>query len=140
MKLHPLKSISELPLPLAIGRIPAGFPSPAEQYTQDSLDLNELVVRHPSATFYAWAEGSSMELAGIYDGDLLVIDRSLEPVNGDVVIAAVAGEFTCKRLNLAARVLEAESSTFYPVIPCTDETCIEGVVVHSVRMHRCMRS
>ena len=81
-----------------------------------------------------------MELAGIYDGDLLVIDRSLEPVNGDVVIAAVAGEFTCKRLNLSARVLEAESSTFYPVIPCTDETCIEGVVVHSVRMHRCMRS
>ena len=81
MKLHPLKSISELPLPLAIGRIPAGFPSPAEQYTQDSLDLNELVVRHPSATFYAWAEGSSMELAGIYDGDLLVIDRSLEPVS-----------------------------------------------------------
>lgn len=140
MKLQPLSSLVEQRLPLAIGAIPAGFPSPAEQYIQDSLDLNELVVRHPSATFYAWAEGSSMELAGIFDGDLLVIDRSLEPVNGDVVIAAVAGEFTCKRLNLKARLLEADSVHSYPVIPCTDETCIEGVVVHSVRMHRCIRA
>lgn len=139
MKLHPLGNLVKRPIPLLAGRMPAGFPSPAAQYIQQSLDLNELVVRHPSATFYAWAEGLSMELAGIFDGDLLVIDRSLEPVDGDVVIAAVAGEFTCKRLNLVKRCLEACSSTFYSKIPCTDETCIEGVVVHSVRMHRCIR-
>lgn len=139
MKLLPLKTGSEIRLPLAVSRIPAGFPSPAEQYLHDRLDLNELVVRHPASTFYAWAEGRSMEGAGIYDGDLLVIDRSVEIAHGCIVIAAVDGELTCKRFNQKAGLLEAESEELYRPIKCTETTLFEGVVIHSVRMHTCLR-
>ena len=73
-----------------------GFPSPAEQYVESPLDLNELLVKKPAATFFVRAAGESMTGAGIYPGDILVVDRSLEPGNGSVVIAAVNNEFTVK--------------------------------------------
>jgi len=136
MELSPLAIGALRPLPVAPSRIPAGFPSPAEQYQHDTLDLNELVVRHPAATFYAWAEGDSMELAGIFAGDLLVIDKSEEPRHGDVVIAAINGELACKRLNLNAQQLESNSHVSYKPMPCTPDVGIEGVVISSVRMHR----
>ncbi len=78
------------------GSVVAGFPSPAEQYQEQPLDLNELLVRHPSATFFVKVSGESMIGAGIRDGDLLVVDRSPRPKSGDVIIAAVDGEFTVK--------------------------------------------
>ena len=74
----------------------AGFPSPAEQYLEPPLDLNELLVKRPAATFFVRVEGDSMINAGIRDKDLLVVDRSLTPANGDIIIAAVDGEFTVK--------------------------------------------
>ena len=74
----------------------AGFPSPAEQYLEPPLDLNELLVKRPAATFFVKVEGDSMINAGIRDKDLLVVDRSLTPANGDIIIAAVDGEFTVK--------------------------------------------
>ena len=78
------------------GSVVAGFPSPAEQYLEPPLDLNELLVKRPAATFFVKVVGDSMEGAGIREGDLLVVDRSLTPANGDVIIAAVDGEFTVK--------------------------------------------
>lgn len=85
-------------IPFMGGAVVAGFPSPAEQYVERSLDLNELLVANPSATYYVRAEGDSMEGAGIRSGDLLVVDRSLEATNGSIVIACVDGEFTVKTL------------------------------------------
>ena len=78
------------------GSVVAGFPSPAEQYLEPPLDLNELLVKRPAATYFVRVEGDSMIGAGIHDGDLLVVDRSLTPADGDVVIASVDGEFTVK--------------------------------------------
>lgn len=81
-----------------VGSVVAGFPSPAEQYIEPPLDLNEFMVKRPVATIYVKVEGDSMIGRGIYDGDMLVVDRSLTPANGDVVVAALDGEFTVKTL------------------------------------------
>lgn len=78
------------------GSVVAGFPSPAEQYLEPPLDLNELLVRRPAATYFVRVEGDSMTGAGIQPGDLLVVDRSLTPANGDVIIACVDGDYTVK--------------------------------------------
>ena len=82
------------------GSVVAGFPSPAEQYQEPPLDLNELLVRRPAATFFVRVQGDSMIGVGIHDGDLLVVDRSLRPASGDVIIACVDGDFTVKTLRL----------------------------------------
>ena len=82
------------------GSVVAGFPSPAEQYQEPPLDLNELLVKRPAATFFVRVEGDSMIGEGIHDGDLLVVDRSLRPASGDVIIACVDGDFTVKTLRL----------------------------------------
>ena len=82
--------------PQIAGSVVAGFPSPAEQYLEPALDLNELLVKCPAATYFVRVQGDSMIGRGIHDGDLLVVDRSLDPRDGDVVIAAVDGDFTVK--------------------------------------------
>ena len=78
--------------------IRAGFPNPAEDTSGVAMDLNELLVRHPVSTYYLRVEGDSMSGAGIASGDIVVVDKSLEAKSGDVVVAAVEGEFTLKRL------------------------------------------
>lgn len=85
------------------GSVVAGFPSPAEQYQETPLDLNELLVKRPAATFFVKVQGDSMIGEGIRDGDLLVVDRSLRPASGDVIIACVDGDFTVKTLRLGER-------------------------------------
>lgn len=85
------------------GSVVAGFPSPAEQYQETPLDLNELLVKRPAATFFVRVQGDSMIGEGIHDGDLLVVDRSLRPASGDVIIACVDGDFTVKTLRLGKR-------------------------------------
>ena len=89
-----------LPLPVAGSDVAAGFPSPAEDHEEMSLDLNKALIRHPAATFYARVKGSSMMDAGIEDGDLLIIDKALEPKDGDVAVCFIDGEFTVKRIRL----------------------------------------
>ena len=79
------------------GSVVAGFPSPAEQYMEPPLDLNELLVKRPAATYFVRVSGDSMTGAGINDGDILVVDRSLRPADGDIIIACVDGDFTVKR-------------------------------------------
>ncbi len=101
-------------LPLFISHISAGFPSPADDYKEIELDVNELVIRHPEATFYVRVSGDSMEHAAICDGDVLVVDRALEARHNDVIVALVNGEFTVKRLhaNGGALHLVPENPTY----------------------------
>lgn len=99
------------------GSVVAGFPSPAEQYLEPPLDLNELLVKRPAATYFVRVEGDSMVGKGIYDGDLLVVDRSLDPKDGDVVIANVDGEFTVKTLRKkGGRIGLQPANDKYPTI------------------------
>lgn len=105
--------------PLMSSTVVAGFPSPAEQYVERPLDLNELLVARPAATYFVRAAGDSMEGAGIRSGDLLVVDRSLEPEDGSVVIACVDGEFTVKTFRRGRRGggvrLEAANPAYPPI-------------------------
>lgn len=84
--------------PLFLSAVPAGFPSPADDYLDRDLDLNEYFIQHPAATFYVRVSGYSMQQAGIQDGDILVVDRSLEARDGNIVVAVLDGELTVKRL------------------------------------------
>ena len=98
----------------------AGFPSPAEQYQEPPLDLNELLVKRPAATFFVRVQGDSMIGAGIHDGDLLVVDRSLRPASGDVIIACVDGDFTVKTYRRDKNGTRLEpSNPDFPVIQIT---------------------
>lgn len=119
------------PLPLYACRVPAGFPSPADDHLDQALDLNELLIRHPAATFFLRVEGNSMSGAGIHDGDLLVVDRALAARDGKIVVAAVNGELTLKRLRRSAAglALHAEHPDYRP-LPITGDTelVIWGVV------------
>lgn len=102
--------------PLFMGKVAAGFPSPAEDYVEGSLDLNTYLIKHPSATFFVRVTGDSMIGAGIHPDDLLIVDRALEPVDRKVVIAVVDGNLTVKRFRLrGGRVfLEAENDAYPP--------------------------
>lgn len=93
-----------LELPLFLSPVACGFPSPAQDYTEQTIDLNQLCVAHPAATYFVRAAGDSMGDHGIRDGDLLVVDRSRKAVHGSVVVAAVDGEFTVKKLQLEPTV------------------------------------
>ena len=125
-----------LPLPLFIHSVPAGFPSPADDYLERSLDLNTYLVKHPAATYLARARGNSMEGCGIYNGDLLIVDRSLEPQHGQIIIAVLDGQLTCKILDKHNQRLISANKQYAPIaIGEFSELVIEGVVVHSIRHH-----
>jgi len=89
---------THLEVPLFTAGVSAGFPSPADDFVDRSLDLNEYLIKHPAATFFVRVEGNSMIGSGIHPGDILIVDKSLEPHDGSIVIAVVNGEFTVKRL------------------------------------------
>src|SRR6056297_599986 len=95
---RPLLSDEALTRPLYASRIPAGWPSPADDYVEDMLDLQKLLVQHPAATFYVRVKGDSMTGAAITDGDILVVDRSVDPTHGRIVVASLDNELTVKRL------------------------------------------
>ena len=125
------------PLALVLygARVPAGFPSPAEDHIEGRLDLNRHLIRHPAATFFVRASGDSMLGAGIHPGDLLVVDRSLEPTHGKVVIAVVDGELTVKRLDIRdGRVRLLAENDRYPPIACAEDADLRiwGVVTSVV--------
>lgn len=120
---RPLVFGRPLRLPLMVVRVAAGFPSPAEDYVEGQLDLNEHLIRHPAATFYVRASGDSMRGAGIHAGDLLIVDRAEPATSGRVVIASVDGELLVKRLiRQGGRiVLQAENESFAPMSFAEDE-------------------
>lgn len=129
-------STSNLSLPYADHGIQAGFPSPAQDYITEAIDLNLEVVRHPAATFYGRVNGDSMIDEGIEDGDLIVIDRAIEPGNGDLAVCCVEGEFTLKRLKIEPdRIwLIPANETFDPIM-ITDDSRFEiwGVVTYVIK-------
>ena len=129
---------SSQPLPFFSSAVRAGFPSPADDAIEKKLDLNELMIEHPAATFFVRVEGSSMEGAAIADGDILVVERSLAPTHGKIVIAVLNGELTVKRLKMEGEsvFLIAENPKF-PEIAITPETDFRvwGVVTYVV--HKC---
>ena len=120
-------------LPFFSSSVAAGFPSPADDYIEAGLDLNEYLVKHPSATFLARASGDSMTRAGILDGALLVVDKSITPKSRHTVIAAINGELTCKILDIEHRLLRAANPS-YPSVSLNEDLdlLIEGVVVHAI--------
>ena len=122
--------------PLYTSRPAAGFPAPGDDQVERVLDINDLVVKHPASTFFVRVEGDSMEGAGIFSGDVLVIDRAVDPHNGHVVVAAVNGEMVVKRLYIDRGVLElhSENESYDPIVVSEEEGCtVWGVVVGSVR-------
>ncbi len=128
---------TQLAAPCFLSRVRAGFPSPADDYMDRKLDLNDYLIKHPAATFYCWTEGESMEGAGIFDGDLLIVDRAERPVHGDVVIASLDGELTCKILDMHHQSLRSAHAN-YPPIPIREgaDFEVEGVVINAVRFFR----
>ncbi|KAA6231803.1 translesion error-prone DNA polymerase V autoproteolytic subunit [Chlorobium phaeovibrioides] len=128
-----------LPLPVAGSAVAAGFPSPAEDHEEMSLDLNKALIRHPAATFYARVKGSSMMDAGIEDGDLLIIDKALEPKDGDVAVCFIDGEFTVKRIRLedGDLFLVPANPLFQPVrVTEENEFLVWGIVSYIIHKPR----
>ena len=122
-------------LPLAGERVAAGFPSPAEDYVDVGIDLNDQLIRHPTSTFFLRVSGDSMTSAGIHDGDLLVVDRSLDPRPGRVVVAVLDGGFTLKRLMRHQGRLRLEAANpSYPALDLQscDDVQIWGVAIHVI--------
>lgn len=129
------EAATRLALPLLLAGVQAGFPSPADDFIDKRLDLNEHLISHPAATFFVRAVGDSMLGAGIHDGDLLVVDRAIEPRAGKVVMAALGGELTVKRLERAGeRLLLAPANPDYPSFDVTAREDFEiwGVVSHVI--------
>lgn len=124
---------SPLPLPLYSSRVPAGFPSPADDYLEKHLDLGSFLIKRPASTFFVRAEGTSMINAGILDKALLIVDRSLTPQHNDIVIAALDGQLTCKILDLKKRELRSANLSYLPMpIAEGNELEVLGVVIHVV--------
>ena len=128
-----------LELPLAGAAIAAGFPSPAEEYVEITIDLNKELIKHPAATFYARVKGDSMVDAGIQDGDLLVIDKALEPKEGSIAVCYLDGEFTVKRLAVQEEgvYLMPANAEFKPIrITEENEFLVWGIVAYVIHKPR----
>lgn len=145
-RLHHTKSIeiftanteSELMIPFAKQGISAGFPSPAEDFLDISIDLNKELIKNPNATFYGRVKGSSMKDAGLDNGDLLIIDKSLEPKNGKIAVCFIDGEFTVKRIKIDKKEgivwLVAENKDYKPIKVTPDnELMIWGIVTTVIK-------
>ena len=129
---------SNIELPLVEATISAGFPSPADDYSEARLDLNKELISNESATFYARVRGDSMTLAGISDGDLLIIDKSKTPANGSIVVCLIDGEFTVKRLQKKGNqfYLMPENDNYQPIkIKPENDVTIWGVVTYTIKKH-----
>jgi DNA polymerase V len=124
-----------------LNSVAAGFPSPADDVVEKKLDLNELLIKHPAATFFVKVEGHSMQDAHIFSGDILIIDRSLQASSGSIVVAVINGEFTVKRLiNKQNRLWLVAENKAYPAMEITPEMEFQiwGVVtyvIHKVCAH-----
>ena len=130
---------SALTRPLFLALVAAGFPSPADDHLDRDLDLHELLIQHTASTFYVRLAGDSMQGAGLYDGDILVVDRSLEPQHIDIVIGVLNGELTVKRLFRQGDLVQLRPANHRdPIITVTpdQELFIWDVVTGSIRQFR----
>ena len=127
---------SELELPFVDAGIKAGFPSPADDFIELSIDLNKEYIKNRDTTFYAKVKGDSMKNAGIFDGDLLIIYKSLEPQNNKIAICQIDGEFTVKRIKIEKDIvwLIAENEDYPPIkVTPENELIIWGIVTASIK-------
>ena len=134
-KIFPVSDNTKQETPLVYPNVSAGFPSPADDFFQEKLDLNTYLIEHPTATFFVKVEGDSMVDAGIYDGDTLVVDRSIKPEENKIVIAALNGELTVKRLTrIKGELYLKPENNSYPPIELKEETDLKiwGVVTYVI--------
>lgn len=124
-------------IPIFIEAGITGFESPAAEYTELGISLDELIIKHPNATFIGLASGQSMQDVGIFDGDLLVVDRAENVSTGDVIVASYNGTFVCKIIDKPNRLLISASKNYSSVyISAEDDFKLEGVVTTSIRLHK----
>lgn len=130
-----------------VGGISAGFTSPARDYTGETIDLNDILIKHPSSTFLGHADGDCLNDVGIYDGDLVLCDKSLELRQGDIAVCYVDGEFTMKRVDIDDKnkivwLMPANQTGNFKPIKVTPENdfIIWGIIIHSVRSFRDVRA
>jgi DNA polymerase V len=122
-------------IPIACSKISAGFPSPAAAYEEADLDINDILITNPIATFYVRVKGTSMIDANIHEGDILVVDRSVQPIHGKIVIAVLNGEFTVKtlyKLNGIIKLVQANPEFEEIILKDQQELDIWGVVVYTI--------
>jgi len=127
---------SEVNLPFFDVGISAGFPSPADDFIELSIDLNKEFIKHKYTTYFARVKGHSMKNAGISDGDLLIIDKSLEPQNNKIAVCQIDGEFTVKRIKIEKDIiwLIAENEDYQPIkVTPENNFVIWGIVIHSIK-------
>lgn len=130
---------SSLPLPYADEGIRAGFPSPAQDYLELALDLNKELIQHPASTFYGRVVGDSMKEEGIEEGDVLVIDKSLDLQEDDLAVCFIDGDFTLKRVRFEGRhALLVPSNSAYPTIKVTSDNdfIVWGIVTYTIKKNR----
>jgi len=135
----PFAKRKALKLPLFLAKVQAGFPSPADDHLERSIDLNEELIRNPASTFFVRVKGESMRDAGIHTGDILVVDRSLTPSDRRIVVAMIDGEFTVKRFrNLEGNVFLEAANDKFPRIELSgdQELVIWGVVAFVIHQAR----
>lgn len=124
-------------IPIFIEAGITGFESPAAEYVELGISIDELIIKHPNATFIGIASGQSMQEVGIFDGDLLVIDRAEDVSTGDIIVASYNGSFVCKIIDKSKRLLISASTDYKSVyISNDDDFKLEGVVTASIRLHR----
>jgi DNA polymerase V len=136
IEILPASTDIAIELPFVKEGISAGFPSPADDFIDTSIDLNHELIKHPSATFFGKVRGNSMKDLGIHDGDLLVIDKSLEPATGKVAVCYIDGEFTVKSLKIEKEsILLLPANTSYKPILVTKENdfLIWGIVTNVIK-------
>ena len=139
LQLHKIDISTSLPLKYADEGIRAGFPSPAQDYLEHAIDLNQELIKHPASTFYGRVIGDSMRDEGIEEGDILIIDKSLELLDDDLAVCFIDGEFTVKRVRLepdAAWLVPSNPN--YPLIKVTKENefIVWGIVTYTIKKNR----
>ena len=136
VEFFPADTSTALDIPIVSTKIPAGFPSPASDFEENSLDLNTFLIKHKTSTFFAKVSGDSMKNAGVHDGDLLVVDRSLEASNRDIAVCYLNGEYTVKRLVFEndAVWLVPENDRYEAIkVDSGNELIIWGIVISVVK-------
>jgi len=135
LSFFPPDSNETLDFPLFLAPVTAGFPSPAEDFMEQRLDLNQHLIEHPAATFFVRVEGDSMHDAGILRGDVLIVDRALRPSGGKIIIAVINGEFTVKRIRIQNKTIFLEpQNPKYPSIEVDPEADFQtwGIVTYII--------
>lgn len=136
LEIHPVDVQTSLSLPFADGGIRAGFPNVAQDYLERAIDLNKELVKHPASTFYGRVKGDSMKDANIDDGDILIIDKSLEPQDGDMAVCYIDGEFTLKYIEIKKDIvwLVPANDKYKPIKVTTEnEFIVWGIVIFCIK-------